>query len=71
MEVDGAGDAAGAAAPVTQAPEARQSLKDAVKKMAVETDFLGFTPLLRACQVCIIGFCCVCGLGFFFSEVYI
>ena len=42
MEVDGAGD---------KPPESRQSLKDALHKMAAERDFLGFTPLLRACQV--------------------
>ena len=47
---DGAGDASNAQPP----SEPRQSLKDALKKMAAETDFLGFTPLLRACQVCFI-----------------
>ena len=47
---DGAGDASNAQPP----SEPRQSLKDALKKMAAETDFLGFTPLLRACQVCVI-----------------
>ena len=55
MEVDPITDGAGDASSVQVTVEPRQSLKDALKKMAADTDFLGFTPLLRACQVWI---CC-------------
>ena len=54
MEVDQIADGAGDASNAQPPSEPRQSLKDALKKMAAETDFLGFTPLLRACQVCVI-----------------
>ena len=54
MEVDQIADGAGDASNAQPPSEPRQSLKDALKKMAAETDFLGFTPLLRACQVCFI-----------------
>ncbi|XP_076464084.1 poly [ADP-ribose] polymerase tankyrase-like isoform X2 [Babylonia areolata] len=51
MEVDAIADGAGDASNAQPPAEPRQSLKDALKKMAADTDFLGFTPLLRACQV--------------------
>ncbi|KAL8622950.1 hypothetical protein ACOMHN_027071 [Nucella lapillus] len=51
MEVDAITDGAGDASNAQPPAEPRQSLKDALKKMAADTDFLGFTPLLRACQV--------------------
>ncbi|XP_070180050.1 poly [ADP-ribose] polymerase tankyrase-like isoform X2 [Littorina saxatilis] len=51
MEVDQVPGGAGDASSTQPSTDARHSLKEALKKMAGESDFLGFTPLLRACQV--------------------
>lgn len=51
MDVDeissGGGDASNAKSP----QKSRPSMREALKKMSADTDFSGFTPLLRACQV--------------------
>ncbi|XP_025104527.1 LOW QUALITY PROTEIN: tankyrase-like protein [Pomacea canaliculata] len=51
MEVEGLSSGGGDADSCTKAGKCRPNLQESLKKMAAETDFLGFTPLLRACQV--------------------